>query len=107
AIRSNAKWAGYCHAKLADAGPDYCIGLLDRWRRPKPVFDIFKRLHQPLRPLIQMPRTNLVPREEVPVTVVLLNESRLEGLMDLSLQVVGPTNQVLWKKRRGVKLPKS
>jgi hypothetical protein len=107
AIRANAKWAGYCYTQLADAGHEFCAGLLDRWRRPKPVLETFKKLHQPLRPLIQMPRTNLTPREQVPVTVLLLNEARLEGMADLSLQVVGPTNQVLWKKRRAVKLPKS
>ncbi|MCX5758371.1 MAG: hypothetical protein NTU83_07690, partial [Candidatus Hydrogenedentes bacterium] len=52
------------------------------------------------------PRTNLVPREEVPVTVILANEDQLEITADLSLQVVGPTNQVLWKKKRSLKLPR-
>lgn len=105
--RANPKWAGYCYTQLADAGPAFCAGVLDRWRRPKPVLETFKKLHQPLRPLIQMHRTNLIPREQVPVMVLLLNEARLEGVMDVSLQVVGPTNQVLWKKRRAAKLPKS
>ena len=57
-------------------------------------------------PVIQMHRTNLVPRQDAPVTVTLINEDRLEGRADLSLQVVGPTNQVLWKKKRNVKIPR-
>lgn len=57
--------------------------------------------------MIQLAQNNLVPRQETPVKVFFLNEDKLEGRADLSLQVVGPTNQVLWKKKRGVRLPKS
>ncbi len=106
AIRANPKAGGYCYTQLADAGHEFCAGALDRWRRPKPVFETLKQVQQPVRPLIQMAKTNLKPRETVSVTVLLANESRLEGRADLSLQVVGPTNQVLWKKKRGVKLPR-
>jgi hypothetical protein len=76
--------------------------MLDRWRRPKPVFQVLKDVQKPLRPLIQIPRVNLAPREEVPVAVQLANDERFEGRVDLSLQVVGPTNQVLWKKKRSI-----
>ncbi len=55
---------------------------------------------------IRASRTNLVPREEVPVTVTIVNDERIEPIADLSLQVVGPTNQVLWKKKRSLKLPR-
>ena len=58
-------------------------------------------------PVLHLSRRNLIPREEVPVTVTLVNEERREGRAELSLQVVGPTGQVLWKKKRGVKIPKS
>ncbi|MCP4644404.1 MAG: hypothetical protein GY851_28430 [bacterium] len=107
AIMSNAKLAGYCYTQLCDAGHEFCAGVLDRWRRPKPVFETMKAVQAPLRPLIQAPRTNLAPREEVSVTVTMVNESRVDGRADLSLQVVGPTNQVLWKKKRNVKIPRS
>ena len=60
----------------------------------------------PLRPVLGLSKRNLTPREEVPVTALLLNEHRLEGRADLSLQVVGPTRQVLWKKKRSVKIPR-
>jgi beta-galactosidase len=106
AIRSNPNLAGYCYTQLSDAGHEFCAGILDRWRKPKPVFRMLKQLQRPVRPLIQMARTNLVPREEVNVTILLANEDRLEGRADLSLQVVGPTNQVLWKKKRNVKVPR-
>ena len=60
-----------------------------------------------VRPLIHMQQHNLTPRQETPIHVHFLNETKLEGRADLSLQVVGPTNQVLWKKKRGIHLPKS
>lgn len=107
AIRGNAKAAGYCYTQLSDAGHEFCAGVLDRWRRPKPVFELMKQLQRPMRPLIQVAETNLVPRQEIPVTVLLANEDRIEGRADLSLQVVGPTNQVLWKKKRATKIPKN
>ncbi len=104
AIRTNPKLAGYCLTQLCDAGHEFCAGVLDRWRRPKPVHRILPLVQKSVRPIIQMADTNLVPRQEAPVTVILANEDRLEGRADLSLQVVGPTNQVLWKKKRGIKL---
>jgi hypothetical protein len=48
-----------------------------------------------------------VLRQEVPVTVLLANEAKLEGFGEISLQLTGPTGQVLWKKKRGIsKIPK-
>lgn len=106
AIRCNPKAAGYCYTQLCDAGHEFCAGVLDRWRRPKPALAAMAAAQQPLRLVIEQSRTCLNPREEAPVTVYLLNEERLEGRGELSLQVVGPTQQVLWKKRRGVKIVK-
>ncbi len=106
AIRSNPKMAGYCYTQLCDAGHEFCAGMLDRWRRPKPVFQTLKAVQQKLRPIIHAARYNLVPREEVDVRVILANEARLDAYAEISLQVVSPTNQVLWKKKRGMKLPK-
>jgi beta-galactosidase len=106
AIRSNPKLAGYCFTQLFDAGHEFCAGVADRWRRPKPALKAIKAVQAPLRPLILPAKTNLRPREEVNITVLFANEERLEGRADLSLQVVGPTNQVLWKKKRNVKLPR-
>jgi beta-galactosidase len=107
AIRSNPKMAGYCYTQLCDAGHEFCAGVLDRWRRPKPVHETLKEVQKPLRPLIRTDRTNLILRQEIKVSVVLANDERLEGRADLSLQVVGPTNQVLWKKKRNVKIPRA
>jgi len=107
ALRSNPKFGGYCYTQLSDAGHEFCAGMLDRWRRPKPVFQTLKEVQKPVRPIIQIPRINLAPREEVPVTVLLANDERFEGRVDLSLQVVGPTNQVLWKKKRSINVSRS
>ena len=106
AIRSNPKVAGYCYTQLCDAGHEFCAGVLDRWRRPKPVLETLKEVQGAFRPLIHVARTNLSPREEVEVVVTLANEERTEGRADLSLQVIGPTNQVLWKKKREMKIPR-
>ncbi|MCH8203896.1 MAG: hypothetical protein IID09_01975 [Candidatus Hydrogenedentes bacterium] len=89
ALRSNAKVAGY-----------FLDGKVARAERPS------GDSQAPLRPVCRFPKRNLIPREEVPVSIVLLNEQRLEGRVELSLQVVGPTGQVLWKKKRGVKIPR-
>ncbi|NUM56748.1 MAG: hypothetical protein HUU46_24230 [Candidatus Hydrogenedentes bacterium] len=89
AARVNAKVAGYC----VDGLPDVDAAG-------------FARVQTPLMLAIRASRTNLVPREEVPVAVTIVNDDRSEPLADLSLQVVGPTNQVLWKKKRSIKVPK-
>jgi len=106
AARSNTKLAGYCWTRLCDGARQFAGGLLDLHRNPKPAHEAAKRIQSPMRPLITMTMTNLRPRQEVPVTVLLANEERLEGRCEISLQVVGPTNQVLWKKRRASKLPR-
>jgi hypothetical protein len=106
AMRLNGKLAGYCMDQLCDGEPTHGAGILDRWRRPKPVHAILKSMQAPLLPVILIPKTNLIPREEVHVSVSLVNDERSEARADLSLQVVGPTNQVLWKKKRNIKLPR-
>jgi hypothetical protein len=107
ALRGSSAFSGYCWTSLKDGGDLTGSGLIDRWGRPKALVRAASDSQQPLRPLITLARTNLVPREETNVTVTLLNECRVEGRADLSLQVVGPTNQVLWKKKRNIKIPKS
>ena len=107
ALRSNKKLAGYCYTQLCDAGHEFCAGVVDRWRRPKPVLETLKKVQAPFHAIAQIPRTNLTPRQEVPVSILLVNENRVEGRADLSLQVVGPTNQVLWKKKRSIALPRT
>ena len=106
AIRANPKIAGYCYTQLCDAGHEFCAGVLDRWRRPKPVLETMKQVQRPMRPILQVSETNLAPRQETEVVIILANEERVEGRLDLSLQVIGPTNQVLWKKKREVKIPR-
>ncbi len=106
ALRLNGKLAGYCLDQLCDDDSLPGAGVLDRESRPKPIHGILKSLQAPLLPVILIPKTNLVPREEVNVSVSLVNDERNEARADLSLQVVGPTNQVLWKKKRNIKLPR-
>ena len=106
AIRANPKVGGYCHTQLSDAGHEFCAGFLDRWRRPKPALKSLTEAQRPMRPLIFLRKSNLRPRENTEVTVLLANETNLADKADISLQVVGPTNQVLWKKKRAAKLPR-
>ena len=106
ALRGNPRLHGYCLGQLSGAGLDVCAGLLDRWRRPKPALEGVKAAQAPIRLALDLPRVNLAPREEAYVQVTSINETGSEDRYDLSLQVVGPTNQVLWKKKRSVKLAK-
>ncbi|HNY85725.1 MAG TPA: glycoside hydrolase family 2 TIM barrel-domain containing protein [Candidatus Hydrogenedentes bacterium] len=107
ALRANPKVAGYCHGRLTDGRGGFPAGVTDREGREKPVLRALAEAQQPLRPVIQIPETNLSPRQEVPVTVLLANEGRVEGQGELSLQLTGPTGQMLWKKRRALpKIPK-
>ncbi len=106
ALCINPKVDGYCLGQLAGAGLDVSTGLLDRWRRPKPAYDAVKAAQTPIRLVIRQSRQNLAPREEDDVEVIAVNASGSEMRCDFSLQVIGPTNQVLWKKKRSVKLTK-
>lgn len=106
AMRANPKLCGYCYTQLSDAGHEFCAGFLDRWRRPKPALHCLAEAQKAMRPLIFLNKHNLELRGETDVTVLLANEENIAGLADLSLQVVGPTNQVLWKKKRSVKIPR-
>ena len=106
AMRANTKISGYCYAQLADAGREFCAGFLDRWRRPKPALKCFAGMQHPMRPLIFLGKNNLHQREQTEVTALFANDNNVTGVADLSLQVVGPTNQVLWKKKRSLKIPR-
>lgn len=107
AFRTNAQIAGYCYSRLCDGANGCRDGILNTTRQPKPAFETFRSVQRAATPIIHVATTNLVPRQEVPVTVTLVNDARLEGRGEVVLQVVGPTNQVLWKKKRGVKIPRS
>jgi len=95
-LRANPRVAGYCFEDALPADLKVC----------GPQLAALREAQAAVRPVISLARSNLVPREEIDVSVLLLNEVKLEGRAEMSLQVVGPTNQTLWKKKRGVKLPK-
>ena len=99
ALRNNPNLAGYCYRSC------YWKSAMEQDAAPA-LYQSMQELQACMRPLIDIATTNLKPREEAPLTIYLVNEKRLEGRAELSLQLVGPTNQVLWKKRRSVKLPK-
>ncbi|MFO7774175.1 MAG: glycoside hydrolase family 2 TIM barrel-domain containing protein [Candidatus Hydrogenedentota bacterium] len=104
AIRSNRKLGGYCLAQLNGAGMDVSAGILDRWRRPKAAHQGLNDLQAPMRPTIHMGRTTLYPRETADVHVTMGGTLREEPDADVSVQVLSPTKQILWKKKRRVKL---
>lgn len=93
AMRANSKIAGYFHAFPFDS--------LDREET-----EAWAAVQAPLLPLVTLEKHNLHPRESTGVTVQMINETGMTGSADLSLQVVGPTGQVLWKKKRNIKLPR-
>ncbi|NLN93199.1 MAG: hypothetical protein GX130_07830 [Candidatus Hydrogenedens sp.] len=97
AIRTNSKIAGY-----------FCSFPFDTQDSGKTDADLkeFKEAQAPLLPLVTLEKHNLHPREATGVTVQMINETGMTGSADLSLQVIGPTGQVLWKKKRNIKLPR-
>ena len=104
AIRSNRKLDGYCLAQLNGAGMDVSAGILDRWRTPKAAQQGLNDLQAPMRPTIHMAHTTLYPRETADVYVTMGAALREEPDAEVSVQVLSPTNQILWKKKRRVKL---
>lgn len=105
-IRCNSTISGYSFGQLCDTVEGAGGGILKSDGTPKVVTQTLGKVQSVLRPVIQLSQGTLVVRQESPVTVALLNEGRIEGRAELSLQVVGPTNQVLWKKRRQIKIPR-
>ena len=82
--------------------PDFWTGGDDPSRR----LNVLLKRNIPCAPLIFLSKANLHQREQTEVTVLLANDDNVVGAADLSLQVVGPTNQVLWKKKRSIKIPR-
>ena len=97
AMRGNAKASAYCL---------HLPGTYFNEPDTGPLRQTVRLGQVPLRLVVECDRTNIAPREEVRVKVSLVNDLRVEGRADLSVQVVGPTKQVLWKKRRSVRITK-
>ena len=93
ALRSNIRIAGYWveeRHQHSGAAPAVIAGSV----------------HQPVRPVAALEHHNLLPGEETNASVSFANDSAMTGRVELSLQVVGPTGQVLWKKKRELPIPK-
>lgn len=97
AMRANSKIAGYFHAFPESSG---CTS-----EKPN-ALEIVAAAQAPLLPLISLEKSNLHPREATGVTIQMIGDPGQGGSADLSLQVIGPTGQVLWKKKRHTKLPR-
>lgn len=102
ALRSNARLSGYFingYTKRGEEKTEAASGL-------EYGGETLASAQASVHPVIHLSSRNLATREEIPVAVTFVNDARLEGRADLSLQIVGPTLQVLWKKKRGVKIPR-
>jgi hypothetical protein len=106
AFRLNPQMAGYWLQGLMPFAAWPNSALHDSAGTPRTAFRILEALHRPIRPVIHMEKSSLCVREEVHVSISLLNDARIEGRGEVFLQVVGPTNQVLWKKRRQLRIPR-
>lgn len=106
AFRLNPRVAGYWLRGLTPFGAWPDSSIADATGAPRHALRILEALQRPIRPVIQMEKSTLCVREEVRVNVSLLNDARIEGRGEVFLQVIGPTNQVLWKKRRLLRIPK-
>lgn len=106
ALRLNPRVAGYWLQGLTPFPAWPNSALHDAAGAQRPAFRILEPLHRAMRPVIQMEKSSLCVREEVRVNISLLNDARIEGRGEVFLQVIGPTNQVLWKKRRQLRIPR-
>lgn len=106
AFRLNPQIAGLWLQGLMPFGAWPNSALHDAQGNPRTAMRILEALQRPMRPVIHMEKSSLCVREEVHVSISLLNDARIEGRGEVFLQVVGPTNQVLWKKRRQLRIPR-
>ncbi len=60
--------------------------------------------HGPLALSLDTPSAALAPNAEASLRVLLRNNAKQTGRADLGIQLAGPTGQLLWKKKRNVKL---
>lgn len=105
-FRLNPSISGYWLRGLTPFGAWPDSALMETGGTPRPVMRVLEALQRAIRPVIQMEKSTLCVREEVRVNISLLNDARVEGRGEVFLQVIGPTNQVLWKKRRLLRIPK-
>ncbi|HPU98106.1 MAG TPA: hypothetical protein PLO53_09155, partial [Candidatus Hydrogenedentes bacterium] len=107
ALILNQKVSGYIVDPLTETPKRPGTGLLDGYGTPLPALNALEEIHAPLRPVIHLSQPNLIPRQECGVQVSTVNWAKEEDNAELMLQIVSPTSQVLWKKRRGLRfIPK-
>jgi hypothetical protein len=107
AVRSNPNVAGYCCSRLCDGTSEFWGGVLDGWRRAKPVFETLKQVQKPLTVIVQIAQDKLVQRGETRIRAILVNDLGFQGRAEATFQAVGPTEQVLWTKKRNIAIGRS
>lgn len=107
AILSNPKLAGYCYLGMTEGASSSPDDGAEKEETPDTAVKHFAKVQASLRPIINLSKMNLGLREQCDVQIRLCNENGFSGTVWLTLQVIGPTNQTLWKKKRTLKVPRN
>ena len=90
ALRSNPKLAGYCYTQLSDADHEFAAGVMDRWRRKKPVATSLARAHEPTIVIVDVDVGAVEAGQSVSVTVRLVHDGDVRT-RDVEIGLAIPT----------------
>ncbi len=99
AMRINPKIAGYCFTQFQDAGMEFGAGMVDAFRRPKPVAAALAAANSPLLLASWSPRRNVTVGETVSVDRAVVNEVGYEGEVTLEWALLDEDGDELSKER--------
>lgn len=108
----NSKIKGYCLQNLIENSIFSFDEFLDFLKLPESLHKQLRQINNNLRLIINLGKTNIFQDEETAVNVsfVSQNDEYLSNETDnkasLSIHISSPTQQVLWKKKKDIKLKK-
>ena len=108
----NPKIKGYCLQNSIDKTIFSSDGFLDFLKLPENLHRQLRQINNNLRLVINLGKTNILQDEETAVNVSFVSHNdeylsnETETKASLSIQISSPTQQVLWKKKKDVKLKK-
>ncbi len=86
AIRSNPYLCGYCYTQLSDADHEFAAGIMDRWRRPKPVLHSIAEAQRSTIVVLDIGAGAFETGDNIPLTVRLIHEG-IAPASELLIQV--------------------
>ena len=99
AMRINPKIGGYCFTQFQDAGMEFGAGMVDAFRRPKPVAAALAVANSPLLLVSWCPRRNVIVGDTVSVERAVVNEVGYEGEVTLEWALLDEDGDEVCKER--------